>query len=64
MPLQLTDHTQEDRKVFSCPISRQSKEWILNESARTGLSQKEILNRAIAALRKGPPLPTALPIKL
>ena len=51
-------------KLYSAPVHVADKEFLINEAARTGLSQKDIVARAIAALRKHAPIPMAMPIKL
>jgi len=51
-------------KLYSSPVHKADKEFLLNESTRTGLSQKDIIGKALEALRKGPRIPNALPIKL
>ena len=51
-------------KLFSTPVHKHDKEYLINESIRTGLSQKDIVGRALAALRKGPGIANAMPIKL
>lgn len=50
--------------VYSTPCSKADKEYLLNESQRTGLSQKELVAKAIEALKAAPAIPNALPIKL
>lgn len=56
--------TKASDKLYSTPIFKDDKEFLLNESTRTGLSQKEIVKRAIIALKRGTPIPNAMPIKL
>ncbi len=64
MPLTITDR-KEQSKVFSVPCHKEDKEFLLNESVRTGLSQKYLVKVAIERLRnQSPRLPNALPIKL
>jgi spore germination protein GerM len=53
-----------DTKLYSVPCHKADKEYLLNEALRTGLSQKDLLAKAIDALKKGPRIPNALPIKL
>lgn len=55
---------KERTAVYSTPVSKDAKEFILNESSRTGLSQKGIIDAAITALKAGKQLPNALPVKL
>lgn len=50
--------------VYSTPVSKDAKEFILNEASRTGLSQKGIIDAALTALKAGKQLPNAMPIKL
>ena len=50
--------------IYSIPAHKEDKEYFLNESIRTGLSQKDLLKAAVEALKKGPKIPNALPIKL
>ena len=50
-------------QLYSAPVHKADKEFLLNESIRTGLSQKDIIQAAIKALSKEP-LPNAMPIKL
>lgn len=52
-----------EQKLFSAPVHKADKEFLLNECLRTGLSQKDIIKAAIEALSKSP-LPNAMPIKL
>ena len=53
-----------NHSVYSIPASREDKEYFLNMARHTGLSQKDLLTKAVEALKSGPPLPAALPIKL
>jgi len=55
---------KQDSKLFSTPIHKADKEFLLNEAIRTGLSQKDIIQRAIEALKNGKQIPNAMPIKL
>lgn len=67
MAFQITDQPKPQsttQKVYSAPVYKEDKEFLLNESIRTGLSQKEIIGRAIKELQKGSRIPQALPIKL
>lgn len=50
--------------IYSLPCNKEEKEFVLNESVRTGLTQKELVKRAFDALKKGPRIPNAMPIKL
>ena len=50
--------------VYSAPVSAETKTFVMNESNRTGLTQKELIDKAIAALKAGPKIPNAAPVQL
>ncbi len=55
--------------IYSIPSNVAAKEWMINESKRTGLTQKQLLDKAIDALKAASAndptlLPNALPIVL
>jgi hypothetical protein len=54
----------KSKSVYSTPVSKEAKQFLINESARTGLSQKELVDKAIVQLQRGPRIPTVLPIQL
>ena len=56
--------TSTNNKLYSVPVHKSDKEFLMNEALRTGLSQKDIVSRAIDALQQGKPIPGALPVKL
>lgn len=67
LQLQLNNGNQPQTKtqIFSAPVSREVKQFLLNEAARTGLSQKELIDRAVNALRQhAPRIHNAMPIRL
>lgn len=70
MPQQLLNQPHQpiaaakSKSVYSTPVSKEAKQFLMNESARTGLSQKELVDKAIVQLQRGPRLPTVLPIQL
>ena len=56
--------TNKSKSVYSAPVSKEAKQLLMNESARTGLSQKELIDRAVTALLAGSRIPSAMPIQL
>ena len=68
MPQQLLNQPHQPiaaaKSIYSAPVSKEAKQFLLNESARTGLSQKELVDRAIDALQAGSRIPAAMPIQL
>jgi len=67
MPELLNDaqqQRQQSKSIYSVPVTKEDKEFLLNESARTGLSQKELVKRAVIQLKLGPSIASALPVRL
>ena len=50
--------------VYSTPCTAQDKQFLMNESKRTNLTQKELVEKAILMFKAGPKLPNALPIQV
>ena len=50
--------------VYSTPCTALDKQFLMNESKRTGRTQKELVEKAIIMFKAGPKLPNALPIEV